>query len=150
MTEQEELMVALASVKCPKCKGVGKYDSGDPAVRYLGASDDCESCSGSGFLLQGVREKCPCCPEGVVCDYCYAVRSKDHTQHSQDCLKCQGRGWEPSDNLWEWFEAAEQYFLALPFIPREPWYTWEDIKNHISDGKLEFFRSLAAALGIKE
>ena len=33
---------------CPKCKGTGQYDSGDPMVKITG-DYSCETCDGSGF-----------------------------------------------------------------------------------------------------
>lgn len=125
MADIAALQLALASIKCPNCRGKGKRLPTINVIGPLGGAitslESCSDCSGSGFLLQGVREKCYC-DNGVV-----------HASEDVECRTCQGRGWVPSIDPWKWFEAAQRAGLNPSTCMTE----------------LAFFHALAAAVAVR-
>ena len=139
MPSVADYQLALASLPCPKCIGTGQYDSGDPMAKVKG-DYTCETCSGSGFLLQGVRERCPIC-KGLP----------KYQEEDPDCSTCQGRGWIPSGNPFKYAKAFKAWGRGIenPMVDR-----WEGrIGVAFFKGDLAYYEvTLEAieALGVKE
>ena len=136
-----QLALCLAKGPCPSC---GFYSNPHVIAK-------CQTCHGTGKvpLLEGVREKCP----------------STHTEHwngdkwqLQDCDRCQGRGWVPSQELENYFEALRPLYLAIEFSCQFPGWTCRLVGRSLmtvegpwaDTPKLAFCSALAKALGVKE
>jgi len=118
---KNELGLELAARKCPTCKG--EKEVFDPGIVTSIASISpgvlpCPTCRGSGFWLQGVREKCGNreCINGQV----YPMRfgepyspSELAAMQGEDCKYCGGTGYTVSLDVGKWLEAA---FKALDVV----------------------------------
>ncbi len=127
-----ELQLALASLKCPKCEGTSVYSAEDDGNKEAVTNSECSACHGSGFLLEGVREKCP--------------GEKMYANHiRQGCYICQGRGWIPSTDLFKYAEALKDLWGNDVRHDND----FLDIGWAIFQGPLAFYTALTTALGVK-
>ncbi|KKS89309.1 MAG: hypothetical protein UV64_C0007G0012 [Parcubacteria group bacterium GW2011_GWC1_43_11b] len=127
MTETVDLGLELATRKCPTCKGEKEVFDPGIVTRIASISPGvlpCPTCRGSGFWLQGVREKCKHCLNGIVYPFRYGAPYTEEEMADLTgipCDLCKGLGYTVSLDVGKWLGTVrhlpqtdqQQLFLAL-------------------------------------